>query len=179
MAEIKIYLTKELHTEHLQEASRDLIMQNLKVTGKCVENLQLISPLLSPEIVHDRVIQMMNPHYITKKIVSKWTEDENWVSRMMVQARAMVYPEHADIKLSEHLYSIDRFTTMEAALGFLHTVEARLKHLLSMKAPQQLSFLGYGAFAYVESRVLRKAVFNRVFLTNPKIVVPPYNTSVN
>lgn len=179
MAEIKIYLTKDLRTDFLHEASRDLISHNLKVTHKCAENLSLLSPKLSSEIVHDRVKQLMAPHYVSKSIVSKWNEKEAWVSRMLVQAKAMAYPEHTDNKLGEHLYPINQFTTVEAALGFLSTTEFRLNNLLSMKVPLQLSFLGYGAFAYAENRVLRKAIFSGSFLTNPKVASPPIKPSVN
>jgi len=64
-------------------------------------------------------------------------------------------------------------------LGFFYTTEARLKNLLLKKVPQQSSFLGYGSFAFAESRILRKAIFNGVFLTNPKQTVIPLNISTN
>lgn len=179
--EVRFYLTPNLHTEHLQEASRDLLEQNLKVADSCVENLQLLSPELDSEVVHTRVKQLVNPRYIPKRILAEWTEKENWVSRMMVSVKAMSYPERTDRKLGEHLHSIDQFTAVEAALGFFYTAEERLKKLLLMNAPQQLSFLGYSAFAYTESRILRKAVFHGVYLTNPdtKITVTPLNIYSN
>jgi len=181
MPEIKIYFTEDFHTEHLQEASRDLIMKNFQVIDKCVENLQLLSPKLDSEVVHTRVKQYIDPFYVPARIHSEWNKKENWVSRMLVKAKALSYPEHVDSKLGEHLQSIDQFFAVDAALGFFYTAESRLKALLTMKAPHQLSFTGYGAYAYVESRILRKAIFNGVYLTSPKpkIVVTPFNLSAN
>lgn len=173
MAEIKIYLTNDFHREHLQEASRDLLEQNLVVIDRCRENLEMLSPKLSADIVQTRVRQLVDPYYVSKKVIANWNKREGWVSRMLVKAKAMSYPEHTDSKLGEQLHSINTFTATSAALGFFDTTEARLKTLLRMQAPQQLSFLGYGSFAFVESRILRKAVYNGVFLTNRKPIITP------
>lgn len=166
MADIKIYFSEDLHTGNLQEASRDLLEQNLKVTDKCIENLRELSPILSSDIVHSRVRQYVDPYYVTEDIVSKWNKKESWVTRMLAKTKIISYPEKTDMKLGEHLYSIDRFASVGDALEYFYSAETRLNYLISIKSPEHLSSLKYGAYAFAESRVLRKAVFQGVFLTN-------------
>ncbi|MDO8570927.1 MAG: hypothetical protein Q7R97_05060 [Candidatus Daviesbacteria bacterium] len=168
MVEINDSSAKNRHTIFLQEASCDLVGQGIKVTQSCIENLQLLSPILSSDLVHGRVKQLIDPHYVPDRALSKWRRKEGWVSKMLIGAKIMSDPKQTDIKLGEQLHPIKQFESVEAALGFFYATEERLRALLDMKITEQLSLRGHGVFAYTESRILRTALVKNVFLTKLK-----------
>lgn len=159
---------KNQHTIFLQEASCDLLGQGIKVTQDCIENLQLLSPILSSDMVHGRVEQLIDPYYVRNRTLSRWRRKEGWVSKMLIGAKIMSDPKQTDIKLGEKLHPIEQFESVDAALGFFYATEERLRALLDMKIPEQLNLRGHGVFAYVESRILRMALVKNIFLTNLK-----------
>lgn len=162
-----IYINEGCHTGQLQDASQELAHRTLQIIGRCVENIGLINRTTDPQVLPLKLRSATSDAALSSKTQRVWTNDEKWVARLAVMAGILSYPHRVDLRISEHLSPVSGFSTAAGAILFFSSEAERVRYLLSPQARQRLDSLKFSSFAYVESRVLRRAVFDGVYLTKP------------
>lgn len=169
MAEKVIYINENCHTGQLRDASHELLEKIAGIVSHCQDSLQSIDPSLNPN--PQKIRTALSPVSLSTRLQDVWQKDEVWVVKLLVLAGAMSYPHRANAKIHEMLQPIPFPQTFTDAAAFLDENQFRVKGLLS-EGVNRLDSLRWAAFAYTESRVLRKAIFDGVCL------IPPQKTSM-
>ncbi len=159
-----IYLTPNLHTGHIVEASYALLDISLQITKRMeilLEGLAMIDPdYISAEITQ----AVLKPTSLPDKIQKVWEHQEWWVSSFLLTARVIRDPKDLDLRLGKLLPTLDP-QDPDTAERFLFGSRERMDFLLSNRGRTTLDTLNYGTHAFIESRVLRRALNEGVFLT--------------
>lgn len=165
-----LYLTEDLHTGFLNEASYELLETTLQVT-KRLEDLVEEVEMIAPETHSQGIINgLITPTSLPDSVQQRWDRREVWVGRFLHTVKVISSPERADMKASSLLQQALPLEDVEAVENFLFATRERLNYLRGRRAIRRLGSLKLGAYSYVESRVLRKALFEGVYLTpSPKI----------
>lgn len=166
MSERVIYINENCHTGQLRDASHELLVKVSRVVGTCKDSLYEIDPSLESQAIPLKIKKALSHLHLSSKIKSSWKKDENWVVKLMVLAGAMSYPHRTNARIHEMLQPVKFPSTFTEAAAFLADNQFRLDGLLS-DGRRRLDSLRWAAYAYTESTVLRRAIFDGVCLTQP------------
>lgn len=147
-----IHITPDLHTGHITEASLDLLHTTSQVNERAMDG------------VKETFSDLSSPKPLPPDIKDRWNKREAWVGRFLHTTRVIQDPWRVDLKLSEFLKR-DTFQEPIDIMLFFLRIQQRLNHLMKADTVDRLEILKFGAYAYVESRILRKALSEGVFLT--------------
>lgn len=147
-----IHITPDLHTGHITEASLDLLYTTSQVNRRAIDG------------VKETFSDLSSPRPLPPDIKDRWNKREAWVGRFLHTTRVIQDPWRVDLKLSEFLKRNTFQEPIDIMLFFLR-VQQRLDHLMEANTVDRLEILKLGAYAYVESRILRRALTEGVFLT--------------
>lgn len=147
-----IHITPDLHTGHITEASLDLLHTTSQVNGRAIDS------------VKETFSDLSSPRLLPSDIKDRWNKREAWVGRFLHTTRIIQDPWRVDLKLSEFLQR-DTFQEPIDIMLFFLRVQQRLNHLMKANTVDKLEILKFGAYAYIESRLLRRALTEGVFLT--------------
>lgn len=165
--EALLYLNEHLHTGHLRHASSELVKRLQDVVDFYMERVVHIEPIpencLPPLIIR----KALSPGNLKGSTKGKWSTTEECLRDLLIDLRIFKNPHIVDYKIDRTLSHLPEFHTTKEALLFLRATFGRLNYLLSDTAQQRLDSLKLGGYAYVESRVLNKAVFSGVYLVKP------------
>lgn len=156
-----IHITPSLHTGHIQEASLDLLHTTSQVNGSIADRIKEKFPHLHPKTAG----VLVNPRILGSGIPERWSHREAWVGRFLHDTRIIRDPWRVDLKLAEFLLNAGFSESIDILRFFLHA-QQRLNHLLEEGTVVRLGILKFGALAYAESRILRRALFEGVYLVN-------------
>ncbi len=150
----EIYLRPDLHTGHIAEASLDLLHTASQVTDRAIDDARVDFP------------NILNPKSLPPGMKGRWNQREKWVGRFLHMAKIIQDPWKVDLRLTEHLQRLCPLLEPTDILVFLRRAQKRINYFLTTDMPlENLGTLGLGTYAYVESRLLRKAMFDGVYLT--------------
>ena len=159
-----IYITPDLHTGHIREASYELLDASLQIIRRLERTIEEYA-YTDPGAITLGLIQfIINPASLPGRVQMRWDKSEAWVQRFLCTTRVIRNPQHLDERLDILLPSLDP-RDPDSAEGFLFGSRERINFLLSEKGIRLLDSLNYGSHAYIESLVLRKALTKGVFLT--------------
>lgn len=166
--EVKLYLTGDLDTGHLRHASSELLKWNLDVVDFYMYMVSRIVAIVGNRPAEKALVVALNPNNLKEKAKNKWFGTESKVAALLLYIGAMRNPGLTDTKIAEASRPIPPFNTAPEALQFLKLAFSRLYSLLSPEEVQRLGSLRRTGVAYAESRILRRAIFNSVYLVPPR-----------
>ncbi len=166
--EAKLYLPGNLDTGHLRYASSELIKRNLDVVDFYMHMVSRITAIVGNRPAEKAIAAALKPNNLKGKTKNKWFETESKVAALLIHIGAMRNPELTDIKIIEASRLVTSFDTAPNALQFLKLAFSRLFSLLSPEEIQRLGSLKRAGTAYAESRILRRTVFDSVYLIPPR-----------
>lgn len=166
--EAKLYLPRDLDTGHLRYASSELLKWNLDVVDFYMYMVSRIVAIVGNRPAERAIAVALKPNNLREKPKDKWFETESKVAALLIHIGAMRNPELTDTKIIESSLPVPSFDTASGALQFLKRTFSRLSSLFSPEEVQRLGSLRQMGTAYAESRILRKAVFDRVYLVPPR-----------
>lgn len=162
-----LYLNEHLHTGRLRYASSELIKRLQDVVDFYMERVAHVEPIpedcLPPLVIR----KALSPGNLKGSTKGKWSTTEERLRDFLIDLRIFRNPNIVDYGIDRTLFHLPEFHTTGEALLFLRATFGRLSYLLSDNVRQRLDSLRFGGYAYVESRVLNKAVFSGVYLVKP------------
>lgn len=159
-----LYINPNLHTGHIIEAAEELLDLTLEITRREETLLDKSAKIIGPASVTAETTLAVFRIPLPGRTERKWSRKENWVGNFLYSAKIIHSPERLDRRLKESLSSLDP-DDPDTAERFLFGSRERIKYLLEGLKKHRLDTLRYGAYAYIESRVLRMATTEGVFLT--------------
>lgn len=165
--EAKLYLPRDLDTGRLRYASSELLKRNLDVADFYMYMVSRITAIVGNRPAEKAIVAALKPNNLKERPKNKWFETESKVAALLIHIGAMRNPELTDTKIAESSRPVPLFGTAPEALQFLKLAFSRLSSLLSPEEVQRLGSLKQMGTAYAESRILRKAVFDGVYLIPP------------
>lgn len=160
----ELYIARGLHTGHIWEASLDLLHTSSQITGRAIDDVETHFPNLQPGTMKG----VLNSKSFPPGMRNRWSQREARMGRILHTAKVIQDPWKVDLGLIMHLQRIEMFQETIDILVFLRRAQKRIIYFLTTDMPlENLGTLGLGIYAYVESRLLRRAVFDGVYLTKP------------
>lgn len=162
-----LHLNEHLHTGHLRDASSELVKRMQDIVDFYMDRVSVVEPIpencLPPLIIR----KALSPGNLKRSTRGKWSTTEERLGDLLIDLRIFRNPNIVDYKIDRFLFRLPEFHTTKDALLFLRSTFGRLNYLLSDNIQQRLDSLRLGSYAYVESRVLNRAVFSGVYLVRP------------
>lgn len=159
-------------TGQLRDASCDLLFAACRVVDRCSELATGggVQPL--PVTKYGTIIGVVReqPNYTRAlgKSWRRWNQAEAWVGRMLYATKILDNPQLVDQTYHDSLRLPPRAFGSGMTTGFFEATKERLRLLLSDAVQKELDSLRLGCYAYLESRVLRKTVFEGVYRLEPR-----------
>lgn len=158
-----IHITPDLHTGHITEAALDLTHTASQINERMVN----FSKTHFSRITHPTTINaLMHAKALTPSTKTNWDQREARLGRLLRAAKIIQGPWKVDSNIDNALLRVNFQEPIDILL-FLFRAQGRLDKLMDKDFFGKLDTLRFGAYAYVESRILRRAVFEGVYLTKP------------
>lgn len=164
MAEAILYLNENCHTGHFREASYELNNRTRDIADKCLSHIGQINPVDNPKYLFLKMRMATGPGSFRLNELSKWKDTEEELAKLLRIAHLCRNPQHIWILLSEHLPHVDILDNFPDARGYFSLSTERIGYLLSEKAKNRLGSLKLASYSYTESLILRKAVYQGIYL---------------
>lgn len=164
-----LHLNEHLHTGHLRDASSELVKRMQDIVDFYGDRVSRVARVVGHHSAGRAIKEALNPNSLKEKAERKWTDREKQVTAILLAIKVMQDPHLVDFKLSEISTPVSPFEDAYKALEFLNLTFDRLESLLSDK-PRGLGTLGRTWNVYVESRLLKRAIFNGVYLIPPRFM---------
>jgi hypothetical protein len=164
MAEQVIHFGQEYHTGHLREAASELFYQGLEVIDSCDKRVRSINPALEQLKTATLLRLALSPQSVPEKTRQKWDKSEAWVTRLLVSAHIMSYPNRAQMKIGEYMDGVSKIESTDEAIGFLNYRRRRLTYFLSDQGQKQFDSLRLASHAFEENYTVRRALNDGVYL---------------
>ncbi|MBI2599322.1 hypothetical protein HYW43_00170 [Candidatus Daviesbacteria bacterium] len=166
MSEYIVYINETCHTGQLRDASHELLEGVSQIVDTCKNNLHEIDPSLGPQSISLKIRAALSSLHLSPKAKESWNKKENSLVKLMVLAGVMSYPQKTNARLHEVLQPVPFPRTFTDASAFLSDNQFRI-HGLQSDGQRRLDSLRWAAYAYTESAVLRKALYDGICLTQP------------
>lgn len=167
MNEALIYLGNNLNTKQLRSASYELNNWCLDVVDYCSFRVKQVDPR-KPDMIPLALRIATGSGNLPTKTRDRWQTAEERLFYLLRSVTKTSSPAKVALKLSELLQPIPPFRNYQEAFLFFDNTENRVLFLLSPEGQARLDSLKIVAASYIESLVLRRAVFEGVYLTKPK-----------
>lgn len=96
---------------------------------------------------------------------AKWEEAEMDLFKVLKAVHVLRSSEKVEMKLSEFLTQSPQFYNATDALLFFEFARDRIANLLDANTQKKLDSLRIASYSYIESLLLRRAIFEGVYLT--------------
>ncbi|RJP47744.1 MAG: hypothetical protein C4584_00070 [Armatimonadetes bacterium] len=106
-----------------------------------------------------------SPGQISLSTRDKWDGAEGDLFKLLKAAHVLRSSHQLRIKLSEFLVESPQFNSVTEALLFFEFARDRITHLLDASIEKRLDCLRLASYSYIESSILRRAIFEGVYLT--------------
>ena len=126
-----IYLTPNIHTGQIREASSDLLEATLRIIRQKEELLE-VAAHFSPNLMTSKIGVAIFNIPLPSESRSKWNHAEAWVELFLYTTRVMRNPKLVDQMLDRSLPSLDP-NDPDNAENFLFGSRERINYLLSKK----------------------------------------------
>lgn len=167
--ETLLYLKENLHTGHLQHVSSELTKWVLEVLDFYKDRVSRVARIAGHHSAGHAIQEALHPDRLKERVKRRWIDREIQVSALLLAIKVMRDPHFVDLKLSEVSTPIPPFEDAYEALKFLDLAFCRSEDLLQDKF-QRLGTLKTTGSVYAESRLLKRAIFDKVYMTPPRFV---------
>lgn len=165
MKEAVVYINSDQHTGHIKDAARELTDRCGEVVERCLLGINQVDPIyVVPHIPFRLKIAVRLPE-LRQSEKEKWLKSEDVVGSILRQIGINYKPLTIMLKLAEHLDQVPQLLTYQDARGYFGYTKRRLLHLDDQETQRKLGTIRHAAYSLVESVVLKRAVFEGVYLT--------------
>lgn len=162
-----LYLREDLHTGQLRYAASELVKHSLGIVDFYLDEVRKIEPIpencLPPLIIRGA----LSPGHLNGKLRSDWQRTETRLLELLKDTGIVNDPKETDNKIELWLRRVPFFENTREAAAHLRLTQERLSNLLSGKVQEKLDSLKQAGVSYIESRVLKLAIFNGIYLARP------------
>ncbi len=163
MPEGIVYVNESFHTGLVKEATLELIDRQQKVLDVCIDKITMLKVVLGSEAASSIVRGVINGGVIPTRIRRKWLRGEMWVGRFLTEAK--VNPELSNpLPNDSEAEKIPNQQGLSTAEEFLKLSQDALDFLLKNQPPHRFDSLTWSSYAYTESRLLRRALYQGVII---------------
>lgn len=167
MSEGLLYITDNLHTGNIRHASSELDKRTLDIAHECTYRVGQVAAMGEAKgLVYPLRLRLaVSQGQLSLAERSKWERAEMNLFGVMKSAHVLESPSKVQMKLSEFLTESPQFYNATDALLFFEFARDRIANLLDTNKQKKLDSLKVASYSYVESLLLRRAIFEGVYLT--------------
>jgi len=162
-----VFITDHCHTGHLKAASYELNNRSRDIAEQCVYRIGQVDPVKSPKHISLNLRLAVSRGSLPEKDKEKWQGAEKELVKLMKTAHIMKSLIRAEMRLGEMLQEVPQFLSFQEAFLYFKSTSWRLDYLLSSQARQRLDSARLVSYSFLESWVLRRAIFEGIYFTQP------------
>ena len=162
-----IFINERHSTTSLRSEASRLVHVDLELIERAKKTLRIVGMKYrsdDPGLFH-WIRNALRPIDLPSRIERKWEDAQTILEHNLKSCGIMKSPDNViNMRMSEHLKSVDRFDKVDDALGYFEFMETRLQMSQSRPFQSRVSTVGYAGFAVLENRILKRAVQDGVYL---------------
>lgn len=163
----EIYLKENFHTGQLRHASIELTKYNLDIADFYSDQIRKIEPIPENCLPGLIIREALSPGHLKQTLRIRWEETEVKLMEFLRNLKFIQNPDATDKNIQKWFHHEPIFQTTREAKSFMEIMQRRLNLLLSEKTQKRLDAIKHAGYAYMESRVLKLAIFNGIYLARP------------
>lgn len=166
MNEYIIYFEHATSTKDMRDAGTEALDWDLRVIDTLAESLLDNRVPFHQAYADSRVKLMLHDSKLSYTMRRGWKNAKFSLVRVMGRVHLLHSLEATDRRIAEFMSSEEIRSTQEA-LDFLNNTRKRINYLASPEGQKKLDSFKWSGLAYVETRVLERAVYDKHFLVKP------------
>ncbi len=148
------------------EAAQILAETELRIIESSAAKVKTLNPSLGRAYVPEEIIYALSPSRLSRREENRWRHDENWVFLFLNAAKRAIHPEITDQELISNR-APKLFPRVQDGLDYLRSAQSRLSTILRVSLTDDHDPLEVTLTSYDESRLLRMATYQNLFLARP------------
>lgn len=165
--EIQLYIGKELTTRQVRTTASELLKWNMDITQSHADRVSNILKILGKRTPEHPIQRLLDPANVKASTQAKWDIREMQTAGLLVQAGVIKDLSSIDGKISDFSLPLANPNNPTDIFQFLRVLFARCEYLLSKGCQQKMDCLSFAGWSFVGSRLLRKAMFDEIYLLPP------------
>lgn len=169
MSEGLVYITDNLHTGNIRHASSELDKRTADIAHECTYRIGQVATIeggVAKGLLFPLRLRLaVSQGQLSLAERAKWEEAEMNLFGVLRTAHVLQSVSKVQMKLSEFLTQSPQFYNATDMLSFFEFARDRITNLLDPNTQKKLDSLRIASYSYVESLLLRRAIFEGVYLT--------------
>ena len=164
---VSLYINEVLSVRELRQAAVDLVEVNQRIVTEHARRITEINPSLSNLPLQTLVRTAFLDQYIPDKWKAQKRKAGIWVTKMLVSAGSITYPETTKRKILEQMDSMERFPHLKKVSEYTNLTLRRHAFLQTSFNNPAISTIHYGIAAFAEDLIVEK-MHQGKFFYNPR-----------
>ena len=160
-----MYINPDQHTGHIKDAARELTDRCGDIVERCLLGIDQVDPTYAVPHIPLRLKIAVRLPELRQSERDGWLRSEDVVGLILRQVGIHYKPFTTKLNLAERLDQVPQLITYQDAWGYFGYTKRRLLHLADQETQRQLGTVKHAAYSLVESVILKRAVFEGVYLT--------------
>lgn len=176
MPEAIVYVNNSFHTGLVREATYELLEGGLRVVDICVDTVGQLKEILGVREVSPAVLnRLLTPTNMPVTARKKWRVSEKWVGRFLTDAKLNPEVGVPVLPKKDLAEPIPLTETIRLADYFFQSRRDQMKILFNDKGFSNLNSLIWARQAYLESRMLRRAIYEGYLIIDEQRLTRGYD----